>query len=251
MQEFRKSSIVFKKPNILSRKLKTLTSSKYHGVEYFLLKFCTRSYLPLSGIFFILLRSWVIFSGFYTLTETIFINTQDINKIKKSWTSFHRHCSVGNVCQISAKNIKPYGSWSSSKFSIFQQITWFLDRNGTLKKSVPKNQFYINHASHLNWNNKLANDFCIWVLFSCGNCHISIIIGNFRVSILSSTTICFKLILGNISMRGSWLISVAALVIQAFIICLAIVSLFHWLQKSIAKFILWKKANLFSQSLFD
>ena len=46
--------------------------------------------------------------------------TQDLNKIKKPLTPFYRHRQTGNVCTISAKNIKLCGSWSSSKFSIFQ-----------------------------------------------------------------------------------------------------------------------------------
>ena len=41
IEKFRKSSIVFEKPGILSEKLKTLTSSNYHSVENFLLKFPT------------------------------------------------------------------------------------------------------------------------------------------------------------------------------------------------------------------
>ena len=34
IQNFMQSSIVFEKPGILSKKLKTLTSSNYHRVEY-------------------------------------------------------------------------------------------------------------------------------------------------------------------------------------------------------------------------
>ena len=42
IQKFRQSSIVFEKPGILSEILKTLTSSNYPIVEYFLLKLRTR-----------------------------------------------------------------------------------------------------------------------------------------------------------------------------------------------------------------
>ena len=42
MQKFRQSSIVFEKPGILSENLKTLTSSNYPTVQYFLLKLRTR-----------------------------------------------------------------------------------------------------------------------------------------------------------------------------------------------------------------
>ena len=38
IQKFRQSSIVFEKPGILSENLKTLTSSNYPTVQYFLLK---------------------------------------------------------------------------------------------------------------------------------------------------------------------------------------------------------------------
>ena len=62
IQNFRQSSIVFDKPGILSENLKTLTSSDYPTVQYFLLKLRTRFlrtnvYKRISGIFFILFRS--------------------------------------------------------------------------------------------------------------------------------------------------------------------------------------------------
>ena len=38
IQKFRKSSIVFEKPGILTKNLKTLTSFNYPAVQYFLLK---------------------------------------------------------------------------------------------------------------------------------------------------------------------------------------------------------------------
>ena len=42
IQKFRQSSIVFEKPGILSENLKTLTSSNYPTVQYFLLKLRAR-----------------------------------------------------------------------------------------------------------------------------------------------------------------------------------------------------------------
>ena len=66
------------------------------------------------------------------------------------------------------------------------------------------------------------NLILILIFLCCGNCHISIIIGNFLVSILSTTAIYFKLILGNISMHGSWVISLATSANQPSITCLAI-----------------------------
>ena len=61
-QKFRQSSIVFKKPGILSENLKTLTNSNYLTVQYFLLKLrarflLTNVYKNLGGIFLILSRS--------------------------------------------------------------------------------------------------------------------------------------------------------------------------------------------------
>ena len=61
-QKFRQSSIVFEKPGILPENLKTLTSSNYPTVQYFLLQLCTRFLLTIvlkrvRGIFLILFRS--------------------------------------------------------------------------------------------------------------------------------------------------------------------------------------------------
>ena len=62
IQKFRQNSIVLEKPGILSENLKTLTSSNYPTVQYFLLKLRTRFLLTnvcksVCGIFFILFRS--------------------------------------------------------------------------------------------------------------------------------------------------------------------------------------------------
>ena len=91
-QKFRQSSIVFEKPGILSENLKTLTSSNYLTVQYFLLKLCTgflfaNVYKRVCGIFFILFRYWVICKNWKDLVSThsfftILLITQDLNKIK-------------------------------------------------------------------------------------------------------------------------------------------------------------------------
>ena len=65
IQKFKHSSIAFEKPDILSENLKTLTSSNYTTVQYFLLKLCSRFLLAIvsksvSGIVVVLFRSWVI-----------------------------------------------------------------------------------------------------------------------------------------------------------------------------------------------
>ena len=56
IQKFGQNAIVFEKPGILPENLKTLTSSNYPTVQYFLLKLCTRFlltnvYKRVSGIF--------------------------------------------------------------------------------------------------------------------------------------------------------------------------------------------------------
>ena len=70
IQEFRQSSIVFEKPGILSENLRTLTSSNYPVFQFFCWNLAPVSYLPMStkacvGVF------------------TLFVITQDLNKIKK------------------------------------------------------------------------------------------------------------------------------------------------------------------------
>ena len=54
IQEFRQSSIVYEKPGILSKNLKTLTSSNYPTIQYFLFRtrfLVTNVYKGVCGIF--------------------------------------------------------------------------------------------------------------------------------------------------------------------------------------------------------
>ena len=58
-------ALLFQRNQVISEKLKTLTSSNYHKVYHFLLEFCTRFLLKnvykwVFEIFFILFRSWFI-----------------------------------------------------------------------------------------------------------------------------------------------------------------------------------------------
>ena len=101
IQKFRENSIVFKKPGILSENMKTLTSSNYPTVQYFLLKFCTHFlltsvYRRVCGIFLFYLdlvlfakikKDLVSRHSFFTHL----LITRDLNKIKKSHTPFGRH----------------------------------------------------------------------------------------------------------------------------------------------------------------
>ena len=96
IQKFRQSSIVFEKPGILPKNLKTLTSFNYPTVQYFLLKLhthflLTNVYKRVCEIFFILFTSWVICKnfkrpGFYTLAFYTFINNWRSKQNKKNLT---------------------------------------------------------------------------------------------------------------------------------------------------------------------
>ena len=103
IQKFRQSSIVFEKPGNLSENLKTLTGSNYPTVQYFSLKLCRVSNLPISistkgcAGFFLFCLDLKLFAktkkylvSTYSIFTTLLI-TQDLNKIKKSRTRFCRH----------------------------------------------------------------------------------------------------------------------------------------------------------------
>ena len=76
--KFRQSSIVFEKPGILSENLKTLTSSNYPTVQYFLLKLRTR--LLLTNVYKRVCR--VFFYFVYILSY--------LQKLKKTWFLHNR-----------------------------------------------------------------------------------------------------------------------------------------------------------------
>ena len=84
IQKFRQSSIISKKPGFLSENLKTLTSSNYPTVQYFLLKLRTRFlltivYKRLCELFAKIKKDMVSTHSFFTLL----LITPDVNKIKK------------------------------------------------------------------------------------------------------------------------------------------------------------------------
>ena len=78
---------------LFSENLNTVTSSNYPTLQYFLLKLCTRFlltnvYKSVSGISFILFRSWVINEnvkrpGFYALVFYIFIKNSRSKQNRK------------------------------------------------------------------------------------------------------------------------------------------------------------------------
>ena len=92
-QKFRQSSIVFEKPGILSKNLKTLTSSNYPTIQYFLLKLCTPFLLTIaykgSVRFFLFYLDVELFEKIKKdllstlLFFTLLLIIQDLNKIKK------------------------------------------------------------------------------------------------------------------------------------------------------------------------
>ena len=93
IQKFRQSSILFEKPGILFENLKTLTSSNYPIIQYFLLKLrthllLTNVYKRVSGICLFCLDLELfpkIKKGLVSrhLLFTLLLITQDLNQIKK------------------------------------------------------------------------------------------------------------------------------------------------------------------------
>ena len=119
-----------------SEKLKIFTSSNYHKVEYFLLRFCT--FFSLTNVY---KRVFEIFLNFVqTLSYLkklkkclvlhthrnqvfhIFINNSRTRRMKKCPNTLLQE--VENVCKISAQNFKFYGRAHQS-FNIFKVFSKF------------------------------------------------------------------------------------------------------------------------------
>ena len=129
IQKFRQSSIVSRNQVSYLKNWKFSQAPTTIDFNNFCWNFAHVPYWPLST------KWWVEFflfclelAGFYSLTETRFINnSRSKQNKKKSHTPFCRYSSNENVCKVSTKNIKLYGSWSSSKFSIIQTnnlVSW-------------------------------------------------------------------------------------------------------------------------------
>ena len=92
-QKFRQSSIAFEKPGILPENLKTLTSSNYPTVQYFLLKLrtcftLTNVYKRVCGIFLFCLDLQLFAKIKKNLVSThsfitFLLITRDLNEMKK------------------------------------------------------------------------------------------------------------------------------------------------------------------------
>ena len=138
IQKFRQSSIVFEKPGILSENSKTLTSSNYPTVQYFLLKLSTRFlltnvYKRVSGIFFMLFRSWFINKnvkrpGFYTLIFTFLfwkILRNLFQKIITLATQFQFFSALSTVSQICLREFIMCSNTTKNKLNLVDiSMTW-------------------------------------------------------------------------------------------------------------------------------
>ena len=117
-----------------------------------MLKFCTRSLLTnvckrVCGIFKILFRTSVICQnwkgpGFYTLTETNFINNSRSKQNKKNLT--HPFVGIGKTeacARFQQKILNCTVVGARQSFQFFWQITWFLGN----KRALPKFKYWILH----------------------------------------------------------------------------------------------------------
>ena len=132
IQKFRQSSIVFKKPGILSENLKTLTSSKYPTVQNFLLKLrtgflLTNVYKRVCGIFKFHLP------GIYILVFFIFFNNSRSRQSKRNPEHQFVDIIKQKTCakfQRKILNFIVVGARQS--FQFFRQKTRFLGNNRPL-----------------------------------------------------------------------------------------------------------------------
>ena len=155
IQKFRQSSIVFEKPGILSENLKTLTSSNYLTVQYFLLKLRTRFlltnvYKRVCGIFLICKNFKR--SGFYTLVFYTFINNSISKQNKKNpkdpFADITKY-KTGAKFQHKILNSMVVGARQS--FQLSTHKTWFLGNDEGL--SLFRFRFYITWFVLPNYEN--------------------------------------------------------------------------------------------------
>ena len=138
IQKFTQNSIVFEKPGVLSENLKTLTSSNYPTIQYFLLKLracflLTNVYKRLCRIFLDFVQILSYFQklkrlGFYTLFFYIFINNSrpklNKNNLKHSFLDFIKQKTCAKFRQ-QISNSKVVGARQS--FQFFKQknlVSW-------------------------------------------------------------------------------------------------------------------------------
>ena len=131
--KFRQISFISEKPGFFPEKSKTLTSPATIELKNFCWNFAHVSVLPMStkrcsGLFLFCLDPQLLINLVSVSIQKpglllFWQITQVLNKIKKILNT------LLNLYKISTKNIKVFGSWSTSKFSIFGQNTWFLENN--------------------------------------------------------------------------------------------------------------------------
>ena len=134
IQKSKESSIVLQEPGILPEKLRTLTSSNYCSLGYFLLKFCTRFslttvYKKLFKIFFYFVyilsylqkvkKTWFLNAHRNQVFHT-FINNSRSKQNKKNPKHPFVDTASQEMCAKSPQKILN-SNWSSPKCSIFQR----------------------------------------------------------------------------------------------------------------------------------
>ena len=96
-------------------------------------------YKRVCGIFFILFRTWVIcqnqkIHGFYTLTETRFINNSGSKQNKKNSTHlFVDICKMEKCAKFQQKQFNSMVGGAYRSFQFFR-LTWFLGNTRALSK---------------------------------------------------------------------------------------------------------------------
>ena len=145
LQIFRQSSTIFEKTGILSEKVKILTNSNYHRVQYFLLRLRTRFLLPISTKgclrFFqfhfdleLLVKVktiWFLHTRFFTFSLII----QDLNRIKKNPEhSFGEIVKQETCAKFQPKVLKSVLTGARQSLQFSRQATWFLGNDGALSK---------------------------------------------------------------------------------------------------------------------
>ena len=137
--------MVFDKPGLLFEKLKILTSSNYHRVQYFLLKlrtcfFLTNVYKRVFRIFSFCLDFQLFAKIKKDLVSThpfftSLLITQDLNKIKKiPNTLFETILSKKRAWNFNKKILNFVVVGVCQSFQFIRHIAWFLGNNTALSK---------------------------------------------------------------------------------------------------------------------
>ena len=144
IQKFRQNSIVFEKPGILSKKLKTLTSSNYHRVQDFLPKtphtFPTYQCLQKSVrdffLFCLYLELFAKIKKDLDFTHSFFYTFINKSRSKQNKTNPAHHLvdiTKQKICaKFQQKILNSIIVGARQSFQFFRQKTWFLGNNRSL-----------------------------------------------------------------------------------------------------------------------